>query len=306
VNTFVGCTQRHQLLVRLHQPWKYGKINGALEFEEIKMNKKLIFGFALAVVFISGTFYSVHAARGDREREELSLMTPDVRDYFVTLSPREQEYFLTLAPWQWEYIVSLDPDDRYAYFELAPQERVIFFSMAPDFRIGFLGLVPEERHSFIILRPEERAAFFSQRHGDRAMSGAGKSRVQRAPAMKSEKEMSGRTRENGLSDTSSSSRQAGEVRGKGALGSSNNQEKTVTETRMKQQAPVRAEAERSGEVTAKKETKTLTDSHVKGESSGGHELDRGTSKAMSKPETARKSEPAGENNGGKGTREKTQ
>ena len=188
------------------------------------MNKKLIFGLALLVVFVSGTFYSAQAARY-MEREAFSLMTPDVRDYYLTLSPRDKAEFLTLEPWQWEYIVSLDNENRYAFFVLPPQERIVFFSLQPDFRIGFLGLVPEERHVFITLRPEERSHFFSQRHEERVMSGHGKRNAQREPAAKHEKEMSGRSQEKGFSDTGRNLK-SGEKPEKGAVGSGNNQGKT--------------------------------------------------------------------------------
>jgi hypothetical protein len=271
------------------------------------MNKKLIIGLALAlaVVFVSGTFYSAQAARYT-EREAFSLMTPDVRDYYITLSPREQEEFLTLEPWQWEYIVSLNTDDRYAFFVLAPQERVVFFSLAPDVRIGFLGLVPEERHTFITLRPEERVHFFSQRHEERGMSGAGKSRVQTEPAMKHEKQLSGHSQEKGLSDTGRTSR-SGEMRDKTVLGSGNNQGKTVTETHMKQQAPVKADADRAVAISPRHEGTTGGDTHMKGEmSGGGHDSDRGAPKNMSNPGMSRKIEPAAEVNSSKGTHEKVQ
>ena len=35
------------------------------------MNKKLITGLVLAIVFVSGAFYSAQADRGDRERGEV-------------------------------------------------------------------------------------------------------------------------------------------------------------------------------------------------------------------------------------------
>jgi hypothetical protein len=271
-----------------------------LNFQEKKMNKKLIFGLALVVVFSSGIFYSVQAASREMAREEIASMSPDVRDYFSTLSPREQEDFLALAPWQWEYIVSLDPDERYAYFELEPQERVVFFSLAPDFRIGFLGLVPEERHTFITLRPEERANFFSQRHEERGAGETGRSRVQKEPAMK--RELSGRTREKGFSDTGGSL-PSGEKPEKAVLGNGNNQGRTGAETHMKQQAPVRADADRGTAISPKQEGKTGADTHMKVETSGGHDVDRGAAKTMSNPATPRKSEPAAQSKSGKETRE---
>jgi hypothetical protein len=285
-----------------------GSTNECLNLQEMKMNKKLIFGLALLVVFVSGTFYSAQAARY-MEREAFSLMTPDVRDYYITLSPRDKEEFLALEPWQWEYIVSLDNEDRYAFFVLEPQERIVFFSLQPDFRIGFLGLVPEERHVFITLRPEERGNFFSQRHDERAMSGPGKSRVQREPAVKGQKELSGRSQEKGFSDTGRNLK-PGEKPEKGALGNGNNQGRTGAETNVKQQAPAKSEADRGAAISPRQENRTGADTRMKQQAPAKPEADRGA--AMSPRHEGKtgadthKSEPAAEVNSGKGTHEKAQ
>jgi len=126
------------------------------------------------------------------------------------------------------------------------------------------------------------------------------------------------------------------MRDKNVLGSGNNQGKTTSETRIKQQAPVKAEADRGDAISPRQENKTVaetrmkkqapikteanqgaamnpgregktgTDTHMKGEMSGGHDSDGGAPKTMSNHGMSRKSAPAAEAGSGKGTHEKVQ